>query len=174
MRYFKKIEGERVYLSPMRVEDAEMYTKWMNDPEVSTYLGQYDNMVSLENERAYIESAVKDGHNYAIVLNDGDQLIGNISLMNINHRHRRATLGLFIGEAEHRSKGYGTEAVRLIVNYGFKTLNLSNIMLMVFSPNKRAIACYEKVGFKEFGRRTKCAFIDGEYVDDVYMEILNI
>ena len=173
MAYFKKIVGERVYLSPMSVDDAEQYAVWLNDPGVSGYLGMYSQNIGLIGEREYIEGASKDGHNYAIVLKDGDRLIGNISLMNVDHRCRKATLGVFIGEADYRSKGYGAEAIRLLVDYGFKWLNLYNIGLGVHANNPRAIACYEKVGFREYGRRTKTIFSDGEFVDGIYMEILN-
>ena len=173
-RYVKKIIGERLYLSPMSVDDAETYTAWINDVEVAGYLGNmYTNMIGLPGEREYLENAGKRGHDYSIVLADGDKLIGNISLMNVDHRNRKATLGVFIGDAEYRSRGYGAEAIRLLVDYGFKWLNLYNIGLGVFANNERAIACYKKIGFREYGRRTKTNYYNGEYVDGVYMEILN-
>ncbi|HET6871520.1 MAG TPA: GNAT family protein, partial [Sporolactobacillaceae bacterium] len=69
-------------------------------------------------------------------------------------------------------KGLGTEAVQLIVEYGFKILNLNNIMLQVFEFNKSAIRSYEKAGFNEFGRRREAYYLNGKYYDDIYMEIL--
>ena len=172
MRYFRKISGERLYLSPMNPDDAEIYTHWLNDPEVAQRIGAYTRITTLDGERAYIVTAAQEGQNYSIVLNDGDRLIGNISLMDVNHLQRKATLGLFIGDVACRGKGYGTEAIRLILDYGFKWLNLHNIMLEVFANNPCAIACYQKVGFREFGRRTQSAFLNGEFVDDIMMEIL--
>jgi RimJ/RimL family protein N-acetyltransferase len=171
MRYFKKIIGEHIYLSPINMDDLELYTKWMNDAEVVGNLGNYHRMLSLNNEKTALETLTKDGQNYAIVLNEGDLLIGGVSLNEVNHMYRTATAGIFIGESEHRSRGYGTEAMRLMVEYGFKTLNLHNIMLTVHSDNMRAIASYNKVGFTEFGRRRECRYIDGRYLDTVYMEI---
>ena len=173
MRYFKKMVGQRIYLSPMNVDDAEQYAAWLNDVEVAGYLGPvYTRALSLAAEREYLESSAQQGQNYAIVLKEGDKLIGNISLMDVDHRNRSATLGLFIGDAEYRSKGFGAEAIRLIVDYGFKWLNLHNIDLHVFANNPRAIACYENVGFREYGRRTEDSFMGGEYVDSLGMEIL--
>jgi len=171
MRYFKKLIGERIYLSPMNKDDAEIYTKWLNDEEVAVNLGQYAKVITLNNEQKTLEDMTTDGYNFAIVKND-DTLIGNISLFRINHVNRSAITGIFIGEKENRGKGYGSEALRLILNYGFNTLNLHNIMLNVFSDNEQAIACYRKVGFTEFGRRRESSFKDGRYVDDVHMEIL--
>jgi len=172
MRYFKKIIGERIYLSPMNKEDVEIYTKWLNDEEVAVNLGQYAKVITLNNEQKTLENMTTDGYNFAIVKND-DTLIGNISLMNIKHTSRSAVTGLFIGEKENRGNGYGTEAMRLILDYGFNTLNLHNIMLNVYSDNKQAIACYKKVGFIEFGRRREACYKNGRYVDDVHMDILD-
>jgi RimJ/RimL family protein N-acetyltransferase len=173
MRYFSKITGERLYLSPMNPEDAEQYTKWLNDPVVAVPLGQYKNLLSLPNERKALEQLTAEGHNYAIILKDDDELIGNISLFDIDHLSQRATLGLFIGDAEQRGKGYGTEAIRLILGYGFDTLNLHNIMLHCDSDNKQGIACYKKAGFREFGRRRASTYKDGRRLDTVHMDILS-
>jgi len=172
MRYFKKIIGERIYLSPMNKDDVEIYTKWLNDEEVAINLGQYAKVITLNNEQKALENMTTDGYNFAIVKND-DTLIGNISLMNIKHTSRSAVTGLFIGEKENRGNGYGTEAMRLILDYGFNTLNLHNIMLNVYSDNEQAIACYKKVGFTEFGRRREACYKNGRYVDDVHMDILD-
>ena len=173
MRYFKKIIGERIYLSPLNVDDAEVYTKWMNDYEVSGNLGNYRQVISLNNEKAFLENLASDGQNFAVVLQDNDQLIGNISLNDIDHLNRTATVGIFIGDPENRNRGYGTEAMKLILTYGFKTLNLHNIMLHVHSDNQRAITCYIKSGFREIGRRRDALYKNGSLFDLVYMDILD-
>jgi len=174
MRYFEKIPGERLYLSPMNVDDAEIYTKWLNDREVSIWIGQHSNVVSIPAERKWLENATTgDGHNFAIVARDGDQLIGSISLMGIRPVHRNAELGIFIGEAAFRSKGYGAEAIKLLLEYGFKTLGLHSIQLHVNAENTRAIACYKKCGFKECARRRESIFIDGRFMDSLSMDILD-
>ena len=173
MKYFKKIIGVNIYLSPINMDDLELYTKWMNDIEVVGHLGNYHRMFSLSTEKTALEGLTKEGQNYAIVLNDGDVLIGGVSFNEVNHVYRTATVGIFIGEAENRGRGFGTEAMHLIVEYGFKTLNLHNIMLTVHSDNTRAIASYKKVGFTEFGRRHEARFIDGRYLDTIYMEVIS-
>ena len=174
MPYFEKIPGERVYLSPMDPGDLETYTRWMNDVEVTRWLGMFSGVYSLTAERAYLENATKDPNNYqfAIVLREENRLLGNIGLVDLNQIHRRATLGLFIGQAEDRSKGYGAEAIKLLLGYGFKWLGLRNIDLHVHSDNARAIACYKKAGFAEYGRRRGAVFADGVWHDDVLMEAL--
>lgn len=172
MRYFRKIIGERLYLSPVNSDDAENYIKWMNDKAVACNFGQYSWVVSSKSELKWLYEPGSDVHRYAMVLLDGDVMIGTISLQNIDHLNRNAFLGIFIGEEEHRSKGYGAEAIRLILDYGFKTMNLNNIMLSVDADNSAGITCYKKVGFREAGRRREWKFKDGKYIDRIYMDIL--
>ena len=171
MHYFKKIPGKRVYLSPINPDDAVQYTHWVNDLVVSANLGTASNVYSLPAEKAFLENMSKSGHNYAIVHSADNTLLGNCSLMEINPHFRTATLGIFIGDEDNRGKGYGNEAISLLVEYGFKVLNLNNIMLKLFSFNRAAFKCYEKVGFREFGRRSRSCFINGRYFDEIYMEI---
>jgi len=173
MRYFKKLMGERVYLSPINPDDAERYVKWLNDKAVSGNPTIYPQMISLLSQRKKLEQMSTEGQNFAMVLAENDTLIGGISLTDIDACNRSAALGLFIGETEHRGKGYGAEAIRLILDYSFRTLNLHNIMLEVHGDNPQGVACYHKVGFKEFGRRHEAWFKDGRYVDLIYMEILD-
>lgn len=173
MKYFKKIEGEKVYLSPMNLEDIEKYVKWMNDFSTTDGLGSSSKVTTFESEKSWlINNMDKKEQQFAIVLKETDKLIGNCGFCDINHLHQKGEVGLFIGEEENRSKGYGTEALSLLVEYGFNYLNLKNIMLKVFSFNKRAIKSYEKVGFKVFGKRTEVYYLNGKWYDEYFMEIL--
>jgi len=81
-------------------------------------------------------------------------------------------LGIVIGEKGYWGKGYGQDAVRLLLDYGFNLLNLNSVMLGTFSFNQRAIHCYKKVGFKEIGRRRQARIIAGTAYDNVLMDIL--
>lgn len=81
-------------------------------------------------------------------------------------------MGIYIGSEEDRGKGYGEEAVKLLLTYAFEYLNLNNIMLGLWSFNEQAKHCYEKAGFKEIGRRRECYFLKGTYYDEVFMDIL--
>lgn len=171
MKYFPKIKGDRLYLSPMNVNDAGIYTKWLNDKEVIENIGGHSRMITLQEEKEWIIKNSND-YNFAIVLKDKDRLIGNVSLMDVDLIHQTAELGIFIGEKDDRRKGYGKEAIKLILDYGFNTLNLNNIMLKVYAFNENAIKTYKKVGFKTFGVRRQCHYRDGLVYDVVYMDIL--
>ncbi|MBQ2938341.1 MAG: GNAT family N-acetyltransferase [Clostridia bacterium] len=172
MKYFKKLVGERIYLSPRSVEDAEKYTEWMNDFETTDYTGRSYQLMTIEAEKKYLEEHINEEAVFAIIDSSEDKLIGTVGLHQVNHFKRKAELGIFIGDKEYREKGYGTEAIRLILDYGFNYLNLNNIKLDLMEFNKRALACYKKCGFKEYGRRRKCEFINGKYYDIIEMDIL--
>lgn len=172
MKYFKKLVGNNIYLSPRNTEDAEQFTEWLNDFHITDYLGRSGSLISIEGEREYLESNKSQEATFVIVTLEEDKMIGTCSIENINYINRTGTLGIFIGDEAARNKGYGTEAIKLILDYGFNYLNLNNIYLQVMSFNERAISCYKKCGFKEFGRRRKCRFIDGKYYDVIYMDIL--
>lgn len=174
MKYYKKLLGERVYLSPVNTDDVEKYTKWMNDFEVTDYIGRSSALLTLPAEQAFINSMVESrNYLFSIVKNEDDMLIGNISLLDVNHINRSATIGILIGEAEERNKGYGTEAINLLLDFAFNYLNMNSINLTVLAINERAKRCYEKVGFKEVGRQRKNKFVNGKYYDTIHMDILN-
>jgi RimJ/RimL family protein N-acetyltransferase len=171
MKYFPKIIGERVYLSPMSLEDAETYTAWLNDLATTRYLTLASAQVTLQGEKEFLAGLTK-GHNYAIVEKGTDQLIGNCGFMDIDETNRSAEAGIFIGLESRRGRGLGTEAMRLLCDYGFNILNLRSIMLRVYAYNERAIASYRKIGFKLIGLRRKARFYGGEYHDIAYMDLL--
>jgi len=109
---------------------------------------------------------------FAIIDKDTDALIGNCSLFKIDHSDRKAEMGIFIGNKNYWDKGYGTEAMRLILDYGFNILNLHNIILNVHDSNKRALKAYEKVGFKYIGSRRESFIMGGRKYDEIFMDIL--
>ena len=172
MKYFNKLVGDNIYLSPRSVEDAEKFTEWLNDFETTDYIGRSGAIVTVESEKEYLEEHIRDEANFVIVNLSNEEIIGTIGLLNINHLQRTAVLGIFIGDKTSRNKGYGTESIKLLLDYGFNYLNLNNIKLDLMEFNERALACYKKCGFKEYGRRRTCNFINGKYYDTIEMDIL--
>ena len=173
-KYFKKVPGERVYLSPMNIDDIEIYTRWLNTPEVMYNIGgaYYNNTIIASRE--WYEKKFKEerSHLFAIVRADNDVPIGSVEFLELEHIHGTATLAIFIGDEENRGKGFGTEAMRLVLKYGFNVLNLNNICLNVFSFNESAVRSYTKAGFKEYGRRRQAYYLNGVYHDVICMDIL--
>jgi len=172
MKYFKKLVGERIYLSPINVEDVEIFTEWMNDFYVTDYTGRSYRTMTLQDEKQYLEKTSNTKNVFAIIDSEKDETIGTVGLHEIDNINRTATLGIFIGNKSYWNKGYGTEAIQLILDFGFNYLNLNNIDLALMEFNQRALKCYEKCGFKEIGRKRKCKFINGKYYDSILMDIL--
>jgi len=171
MRYFKKIIGENIYLSPINMDDYETYTEWINDLEISINLGNAHQIFNLDKEKEITEQLVEN--NFAIIDKAGDKLIGNCGIFDIDQVNKHGELGILIGEKDYWDKGIGKEAISLILDYGFNLLNLHNIMLKVYSFNKRGIKCYKKLGFKEIGKRRESRQVAGEKYDEIYMDILS-
>ncbi len=173
MKYFKKLIGERIYLSPLNSNDAEKFTEWLNDFETTDYIGKSDSVMTVDEERKFLERELNpNARCFVIVTLENDEAIGTVSLEKISGIHRTAALGIFIGNKDYRDKGYGTEAIKLVLDYGFNYLNLNSIRLDLMEFNERALKCYQKCGFKEYGRQRKCRFVNGKYYDIIAMDIL--
>jgi RimJ/RimL family protein N-acetyltransferase len=164
--------GTHVYLRPLDRADAPAFVTWLNDPDVARFLRAYRPM-TLSAEEAFIDAIGKgEDMGLAIVLRDGDRLIGGAGLHEIDQRCRRAQFGIVIGDREQWGKGYGTEVTRLMVGYAFETLNLNRVWLLVYEYNPRGVRSYEKVGFRREGVLRQDTFRDGRYWDTIVMGIL--
>lgn len=176
MKYFKKLVGEKIYLSPKGTSEEEIqkFTEWMNDFQVTDYTGRSGQIVTLDSEKEFLEKAAqnKENKNFNIIEINSNKLIGTIGLERFNWINRSAVLGIFIGDENFRNNGLGTEAINLLLEYGFKYLNLHSIKLTLFSVNERAHKCYLKCGFKDTGYSREQIFINGMYYDKLYMDIL--
>ncbi len=116
----------------------------------------------------------KDEHNkcWVIALKENDQYIGSIGLHGIDWINRRAELGIVIGYEEYLDKGYGTEAIKLLLDFSFRQINLHRVRLRVHEYNQRGIQCYKNCGFKEEGRMRDEIFYQGKFWDMIFMGIL--
>lgn len=127
---------------------TEEYCGWLNDPEVNRYLET--RQATKESIKKYIEEKNKSSDSLflGIFFKENEKHIGNIKLEPIDFKDYKATMGILIGDKNYWGKGVGTEAVKLIVKYGFENLGLLEINLGVISENKAAIRVYEKAGFR--------------------------
>jgi RimJ/RimL family protein N-acetyltransferase len=172
MKYFKKLIGEKCYLSPVSFEDVEKYTEWVNDMETGLYVLFASSVYDLQKEQATLEYLTKHNTIMIIVDKDTNKPIGFCGLHNVNDVHRSATLGISIGDKSYWGHGLGTEATNLLLDFGFNILNLNSISLEVIDFNKRAVKCYEKCGFKLIGKKRKSIFMAGSYHDLLLYDIL--
>lgn len=167
--------GERVRLRAIEREDIPTFVRWFNDPEVRQYLHMYEPMSRAKEER-WFESRLdaRDDFLLAIEARVGDAWIhiGNVGLHRVDWKNRSAVLGIALGEKAYWGQGYGTDAVRTMLQFAFGELNLHRVELEVHEFNPRAIRCYEKAGFRHEGTRRQALFHEGRYWDVHRMGIL--
>lgn len=166
----KKLVGTKCFLSPMDMADAETYAAWLNDLEVSQYTQIAKQSLTVDKERDILASISKE-HNYGIVDLASDALIGSCGLMDVDSVNRTAEIGIAIGDKSFWNRGYGTEALSLLLDYAFRYLNLYSVMLRYYAFNERGAACYAKVGFRTIGRWRSAIRRNLEAYDEVLMDI---
>lgn len=166
------LERVRVYLREVRLSDVnERYYQWMNDPEINRYLETRFIPQSWQQIEDYVRKMEEDPNSvfWAIVAKDQNRHIGNVKIGPINWYHRFADISLFIGDKSYWGKGYGTETIKVAVEYGFRTLNLHKITAGIYANNIGSIKAFKKADFMEEGLRKKHRFCDGKYVDEVLL-----
>ena len=170
------LRGKRVSLVPLDRKHIDLFLKWFNDPEITQYLTMYKPMTrDMEEEWFNNLKHKEDAVHFAIAINNedkSDKIIGNCSFQGINNKNRACSCGIAIGEKEYQNKGYGTEAMEMLLEYGFNTLNVNRIELSVYEFNSRAFKTYQKLGFVEEGRKRQARYHNGKYQDEIIMAIL--
>jgi len=124
-----KIKSKRIYLRPLRLEDANgNYPNWLNDKEVCRYNSHGEVTYTKKMAIEYIKSIQNNStcKVFAICLNNSNQHIGNISLQQIV-KDTEAEFAILMGEKKFWGQGYAQEAGELLINYGFDKLKLNKI-----------------------------------------------
>jgi len=160
----------------MERSDLPHFKEWLNDPEVTDGLSRYLPVSTAQEENWYDQVLQRSPEEQplAIEIRAGDAwcLAGNTGLFHLEWTNRSAEFGIFIGDKSNWDKGFGTEAVLLILRHAFHTLNLNRIYLRVLATNPRARRAYEKAGFTLEGTFRQAMFRHGQYVDVHLMSIL--
>lgn len=170
------IYGERIRFRAAEREDLPTFVSWINDPEVRAGLSLY-TPISQAAEEKWFENMIKQHPAQQVMVVEAKQgkewiVIGNCGLIEVNWRLSSAEVGIMIGARNEWNKGYGTEAMRLLLRHGFETLNLNRVFLRVYEDNLGAIRAYEKAGFVHEGRLREAQFSDGKYKDVLLMSVL--
>ncbi len=113
----------------------------------------------------------KDKIVFALCLKDGDIHIGNVSLDNIEPRHRTARISIFIADRSHRGQSIGSRAIRLLVDYAFNHLNLNKVWCKTTGNDEKTLQFYQQLGFRVEGVLHMHEFVAGSYVDKVLLAL---
>lgn len=170
------LAGEKARLVPFDAErDSKKIAGWRTNSEYLRLAdGDIARQFSVENIKKWLEGEeLADSWVFFIIqTKDTDEAIGEISLGGFKGRHSNVFVGISIGDPQNWGKGYGTDAMRLILKYGFGILNLHHISLTVFENNPRGVRSYEKAGFKMEGAQRQFLNRDGRRWDMYRMGIL--
>lgn len=167
--------GTLVRLREYRRDDVEKAQEYLNDPEVTTFMSpRVPFLYTLRDEEKWFESvsASNDAYNFALEALDTGEYIGGCGINEIDWKNSRAVIGIFIGNKTYWSRGYGTDAVSLLVRFIFEQMNIHKVRLSVYAFNERAIACYKKCGFQTEGVLRGEVFKNGQYHDEHIMGLL--
>lgn len=167
--------GKKVRLAQPNLEDAAVVSRFSEDSEYRRLMdSDYARGESLEEARQTILSIGQGGKSILFHLRalPEDALIGFVSLHHIEWNNQNCELSIGIWDPTYLEKGYGSEAVQLILNYAFYELNLFRVGLTVIASNARAVHVYLKHGFREEGRMRQVVNRDGKRVDLIMMSIL--
>ncbi|HJF77350.1 MAG TPA: GNAT family N-acetyltransferase [Brevibacterium linens] len=167
--------GRSVRLRPLREDDLPYLEQWWFDPSIvvlqnHTVLPRPEGGVS-EQFSQWSANTSSEAVGFSIELTETEEFVGHVTLYGRNPINQSATLAIVLGPEFH-GRGYGSDAVRLAVKYGFLQLGLNRIELQTWAFNTRGIASYTKAGFVEEGRRREAVFFNGRRHDEVIMAIL--
>lgn len=178
-----KLYGNQVRLRAAERADIPSFVRWFGDPEVTENLDMI-GVMGIANEEIWFDDMLKRPAIEQVLVieakientppDDSDSwlAIGTIGLFNVDNFARNAELGISIGEKSYWNRGFGSEAIRVLLNQGFYKYNLHRIELRVNARNHRAIKAYEKVGFIHEGAKREATYRDGEYMDMLLMSVL--
>jgi diamine N-acetyltransferase len=165
--------GQDVHLRPLESGDLPLIRQWANDPQVRALTGEVTPM-SEAGAADFLERvrSERDRVWFSVVLNQDDRVIGEAGLLRMFPAWRTTDLTLILGDPSAWGKGYGTQAIRLLLDYAFGHLNFHRVAVGVVGFNERALHFYESVGFRREGVERDGYFYDHRYHDFVMMSIL--
>lgn len=164
--------GDKVTLRGVTRADLPLLLTYFNDPEVDLAAGDLPSPVSMERVEKWYERLVEQQPMRRFAIEAEGRFIGTCLLQDIDEMSGHAELGIMIGAKDCWGRGYGREAIQLLLDYAFRLVNLRRVWLRTHAGNERAIRAYRAVGFVEEGRLREHQWLAGRYVDMVMMGIL--
>lgn len=168
------LESERLFLKPLSLEHLSIaYVNWLNDDTTNMYLETRGGYTLEKLELFLKEQEEKEILFWAIHLKSSEKHIGNIKIDPMDNEKNSGEYGILIGEKTEWGKGYAKEASKIIIDYCFKSLKLSQITLGVVNKNLGALRLYENLGFSKQAIIKDCGIYQNEMCDSIRMVIRN-
>jgi RimJ/RimL family protein N-acetyltransferase len=169
------LRGRLVYLRPAERDDIPLFVRWLSDARTTEFLASRSPIGLAMEERWFEELLDHHGRDrwfFVICRLEDDRAVGSLDLRDIGPTSGGAGLGIVIGDPADTSKGYGSDALRVLLGFGFGELRLERIWLEVFDFNEQARHVYERLGFLHEATFRHAFFHGGRYVDLQRMAIL--
>ena len=166
------IQSSRLKLRTLKENDiGERYLSWLNEEEINRFLEVRFTGQTATSLRKYVASLndSKDTLFLGMFLKDSGVHIGNIKLGPINPQHKRADIGIVVGDRDHWGKGYATEAIGALANYAFTGLDLHKLTAGLYEENEGSRQAFLKAGFVEEGRLPEHWLCGGAWQDGILL-----
>jgi RimJ/RimL family protein N-acetyltransferase len=168
-----RLQGKQLYLATLERKDCKkLYEDYEYDfinPSEPLYIDSVEKSDEWFDEIQKLQS--KENVRVGIFLNDGT-VIGDVALQNLDHKNRSCSIGMGIAKIENRNKGFGKQAVKLILDYGFKNLGMERITANTLEINISAKKSLEKSGFTLEGRERKAVYFGSKRYDRLIYGLL--
>ncbi|MUH36436.1 N-acetyltransferase [Zobellia amurskyensis] len=170
------LKGEHIYLRALEPSDLDFLYDLENSTEIWEISGTtapYSKHVL----KLYLENAHRDIYDVKqlrLCICDQENFpVGLIDLFDFDPKNFRAGIGIVILKNENRNKGVGAEAIQLVCNYAFKTLNLRQLYANVMEGNNPSLHLFKKMGFEEVGLKKDWIFSEGKYKNEILFQKIN-
>ena len=167
----KMLQGKYVVLRQIEESDLPKFRDWRNSPSIRAYTRGF-RPLNMLNQRRWLESVFADQNNIMFAI-EVEGVIGCCGLTNINWKEGHGEVSIYIGKESCQKKGYATDTIQLLLDYGFKELRLHRIYGIIFEYNDASVKLFEKNGFTLEGRHREARFWDGKFHDEMVYGILD-
>lgn len=166
------IRGTRIVLREQNIEDAKYFAHWYNQPQVMFQCGFTKTTDEEEEKNAILRHRGSEDSVWFTVTDLDGNVVGEAGLLRMWPEWHCTDLTIIIPDPKNQRRGYGTEAVRFLLDLAFHTFEMNRVAIGVVGQNANALAFYRKIGFKQEGIQEQGYYHNGTYSDFVMMRIL--
>lgn len=159
-------ESQRLIYRKLEEADYQKYKDWINDPMINQFIEARFTAHTISSLKTYVKNEeVLGSAFFAVIRKDNGHYIGNIKAGNVNKHHLTSEVGLIIGDKNSWGEGYGTESIRWITTFAFKTMGIRKLWAGIYEPNIGSIKAFEKAGYHFEGCWKRHFIYNGEETD---------
>lgn len=166
------LEGEVAFLSEIDSSDAALFMRVMDDEEVRVLARSRRDVMNEANTAKMLENLQRHEEGFVVHRRDDGLAIGYALILDRDEYNREASLAISIAGEENRGKGFGRDAMKLLLKHAFIDLNLESVYLSAYEYNRRALRLYESLGFKLVGKRRHSRIIGNRIYDEIILDMI--